>query len=292
MFYKGIEVEKIKNGIRLLDLKDFNIKHILECGQAFRWEKINDDKYKIVAFNRVLNIESKKNILTIKNTTYEDFKNIWYDYFDLSRDYEHIKSKVNIDENIDKAITFGDGIRIIKQDFWEVLISFIISSNNRIPMIMTVIDNLSKRFGKKIIFENIEHYTFPTYFDLKCAEISDIEKCKAGYRSKYIKNTAVKIGDNIIDMEKLVDIDETEAIKEIRKLDGVGPKVADCVLLFSGKRYDVFPVDIWIKRVMEILYIKKETSLVYVRDFAKEYFGKYAGFAQQYLFYYARENRI
>ncbi|MBP5426675.1 MAG: 8-oxoguanine DNA glycosylase [Clostridiales bacterium] len=280
-----------ENKVIIEDVKDFNLKHIFGCGQCFRWHEEKDGSYTGVAFNKVINIKSRDNILEINNTNVEDFKSIWYEYFDLSRDYEEIKRCVCKDDVMKKAIEFGSGIRLLNQSKKELLISFIISANNKISRISNSIELLSQKFGRKIFYNGKEYYTFPRLQSIACAKLEDLEKIKAGFRCKYIQNSAE------IEMEemylKTLEYKKTkDARKILQSFPGVGPKVADCILLFSGIKRDVFPTDVWVKRVMEELYFKREATLSEIQTFASEYFGEYAGYAQQYLFYYARENGI
>jgi N-glycosylase/DNA lyase len=174
----------------------------------------------------------------------------------------------------------------------EMLISFIISANNRIPMIMKVINELSKKYGKCLEFQGEKFYTFPTVKKLANAKIEDIEACKAGYRAGYIIDTAKSIDEGFIENLDFQSMSTLDAEKKLKELKGVGPKVADCILLFSGIKRDVFPTDVWIKRIIEVLYFKRDASLKEIKNFSVEYFGELSGIAQQYLFYYARENKI
>jgi N-glycosylase/DNA lyase len=203
-----------------------------------------------------------------------------------------VKEKICKDEIMRAAIEYGHGIRILKQELWETLISFIISANNRIPRIMKTIDVLSFEFGQELNFNSKSYYSFPEVEALSNSNVSALEICKGGFRCKYIYNTANIIKQGTINLEILDSGSTEEARTELTKLPGVGNKVADCTLLFSGKKKDVFPTDVWVKRVMEELYFKREASFKEIQDFAKDYFGDLTGFAQQYLFYYARGNRI
>ena len=286
-----MKVTQQGNTVILEDVKNFNPKHIFECGQCFRWIKQEDDSYTGVAMGKVINVKQEGNKIYLDNTTKEDFDNIWYDYFDLGRDYESMVNTLKVmDEHLEKATEFGEGIRILKQDGWEMLISFIISANNRIPMIQRAINNLSKNFGTYIgEYKNQEYYAFPTPQQLNKATIEEIRACSTGFRDKYIKSTAQIVNDENIDVLEYRKLPTAECLKELLKFNGVGPKVADCIALFGMQKYDTFPVDVWVKRVMQEFYVEEDLSLTKIRKFGIEKFGDLAGFAQQYLFYYERE---
>ncbi|MBE0067812.1 DNA-3-methyladenine glycosylase 2 family protein [Thermoanaerobacterium thermosaccharolyticum] len=271
-------------------IKDFNLKETLECGQCFRWNEEDDGSYTGVAFDRVINVKLNDDTLTIDNTTLADFNDIWYDYFDLGRDYGKIKETLSQDEILRAAIKYGEGIRILRQDTWETLISFIISQNNRIPQIKKVIENLSRTFGHPIVYKNKTYYTFPKVQDIIMADEESLSNSKCGFRSKYIIDAALKVFNDEVNLFELQLYDTHEVRNMLMSIRGVGPKVADCVILYSIGRYEAFPTDVWIKRVVEFLYLKRKTNNADVQSFAKEKFGDLSGFAQQYLFNYAKDH--
>lgn len=279
------------NMVILEGVSDFDPKHIFECGQCFRWHKQEDESYTGVAKGRVINVSRQDDIVRIKNTNLEEFNTIWYDYFDFGTNYTDIKNNLkSMDEYLDKATDFGWGIRILQQDGWEMLISFIISSNNRIPMIQRAIENLSRNFGKYIgKYEGKDYYAFPTPEELNKATIEEIRACQTGFRDKYIKSTTESVINNNEDVLSYRNLETEECLKELLKFNGVGPKVGDCIALFGMQKYDTFPVDVWVKRVMQEFYVEDDMSLPKIRKFAIDKFGDLSGFAQQYLFYYARE---
>ena len=271
--------------------EDFEPKHVFECGQCFRWLREDDGSYTGVVQGKVINVKKENDLIIFDNTNKEDFENIWFNYFDLGRNYGEIKKKLKvIDEYLEKATEFGQGIRILQQDGWEMLISFIISANNRIPMIQRAINNLSERYGKFIDeYRGKKYYAFPTPEELSKVSVEDIRACQTGFRDKYIKSVVDYVNENNEDVLSYRKLDTSECIKELVKFNGVGPKVADCIALFGMQKYDTFPVDVWVKRVMEEFYVEDNLSLPKIRKFALDKFGDLAGFAQQYLFYYARE---
>lgn len=276
--------------------KSFELKDIFECGQCFRWNKQEDGSYTGVFRRNVLNVKSKNNQIIISGICQEDIEKVCMDYFDLNRNYEEIKSKLSkVDNYMQESIKYGAGIRILNQDLWEMIISFIISANNNIPRIKKIIEKMSKEYGTEIEFRNQTYYTFPTTEQLSRANIQDLRKLGLGFRDKYIYETTKIIKERKIDLVELQEKDTTSARKELLTLAGVGPKVADCILLFSTlKRFDVFPIDVWVRRVINDLYIHNEVeekvSKKEIKKLAKEKFGDLEGIAQQYLFYWKREN--
>ena len=226
------------------------------------------------------------------NTSLDDFKRLWFDYFDLGRDYNRIAGLVSVDDTMMEAARYGHGIRILKQDFFETLVSFIISSNNSIPRIKKIIEALSEMYGRKISFNGKIHFLFPDASKLARADLEEIKACRGGYRCRYVMNTAELYLSEPVDKADLMKTDAGNAKKFLMKFPGVGEKVAECVLLYSGLRQDVFPTDVWVKRIMEELYIQGDASSGEIHRFAASRFGRLSGFAQQYLFFYARGKKI
>ncbi len=278
--------------VTVLGVRDFNPVHTFECGQCFRWYKEPDGSYTGVVRGKVANVEYTPGRLVLNNVTLDDFKQVWFDYFDLGTDYALIKKAVSIDSIMEKAVEFGDGIRLLRQEPWEALISFILSSNNRIPRIMKIVSEISKLFGERLEAFGKEYFSFPEAQTLAGCCLEQIEQCRAGYRCGYIHETARTVAQGRFDPEGLAGMDTNEARNALMGFKGVGNKVADCVLLYSGIKRDVFPTDVWVKRVMEGLYFKREAGFKQIQQFAVEHFGQYSGAAQQYLFYFAREHKI
>ena len=215
---------------------------------------------------------------------------------DLNTDYEDIKEKLSkIDDNVKTSVGYGSGIRILNQDLWETIISFIISANNNIPRIKGIIDRISKKYGTEVNWNGTKYYTFPTVEELSKASVEDLRALGLGFRDVRVYETTKKILNKEVDLNKLTEEKDTEKVREkLLTLPGVGPKVADCILLFSTlKRFEVFPIDVWVRRVMNDLYIKNpdETKVNKreIEKLAKEKYGNLAGLAQQYLFYWKRE---
>lgn len=290
MDYKNIE--SFDEGIIIKDIENFELDHIFQCGQCFRWNKQVSGNYIGVAHGKVIEVEKKNTDVKIYNIDEEEFNNIWCDYFDLQRDYMDMKDKFQKDPLLKKSVDFGHGIRILQQEPFELTLSFIISSNNRIPMIKRAIENLSKKWGKAIEYKGETYYAFPNISDLEGADIEDVKSCGLGFRSKYVKNTVHSIYTGEADLEFIKSQEDDICHEHLQRLNGIGPKVSDCIMLFSMQKYSAFPVDVWVKRAMQFFYLAPDVSLPKIRVFAREKFENTSGFAQQYLFYYARENNI
>ena len=276
------------------EYESFVVSQTLECGQCFRFTQIGEENYIIVAYGKILNIYCDGTDIVFKNTTEEEFNNIWYNYFDFGRNYNDIKKKISEnDEILQKAVEYAPGIRILNQDRFECLISFIISQNNRIPMIKKVISNISKKYGRYIgSVDGEEYYAFPNPEELIKADEAGLMECKTGFRAKYIIDAVQKVIHGEINLNA-DDMDTETLRKMLMTIKGVGPKVADCTMMFSFGRCETFPTDVWVKRIMSELYFNgREASVKEIHQKAEECFGDYAGYAQQYLFNYARQFKI
>ena len=273
------------------NLSDFELAHIFECGQCFRWRKENDGSYTGVTKYGVMNIKKEENkaivdgVFINEDTVKEDI----FNYLDLNCDYSNIKKIIAKDDiHMQAAIKYGHGIRILNQDPWEMIISYIISAANNIPRISKTIENISKKYGKKVIYKDCEYYLFPTPEELSKSTVEELRGLNLGFRDKYVYNAAKAVASGEIKVEEILTLDYKDAKKELKKLPGIGDKVADCILLFSMGKREAFPVDTWIKKVMKELY-GEEGSAQKLNQFAVSRFGEYGGIAQQYLFYYMRE---
>ena len=279
----------------LKNQESFCLKHIFDCGQCFRWNEENDKSYTGVIKEGIINVKKQDEDITFKGMLNSDIKEIVFNYFDLNRNYEEIKNKLSkIDENVNLSIKYGEGIRILNQDLWETIISFIISANNNIPRIKGIIERLSEKYGKEVIWNEKKYYLFPRPEELKNVTVQDFRDLGTGFRDIRLFETTNKILTKEVDLQSLYNLDTKDARDELLTLSGVGPKVADCILLFSDlKRFDVFPIDVWVRRVMNELYIKNpdETKVnkKEIAKIAKKKFGDLEGLAQQYLFYWKRD---
>ena len=276
--------------------ESFELKDIFECGQCFRWNENEDGSYTGVINKGVLNVEKQGEKIIFTGMLDGDVKEIVNSYFDLDRNYEEIKRQLsNIDKYLKTSVEYGKGIRILNQDLWETIISFIISANNNIPRIKGIIERISEKYGTEIEWKNEKYYIFPTPEQLERATVEDLRSLGTGFRDVRIYETTQKVLNDEVNLENIDKKGTIEAREELLTLSGVGPKVADCILLFSTlKRFDVFPIDVWVRRVMNELYIKnKDESKVSKKEImqiANEKFGNLEGLAQQYLFYWKRES--
>ena len=272
-----------------IKVKDFDLAETLECGQCFNFKKTDEDFYNVIAFGRVLHVGQKNDTLIFEGTTEQEYKSVWEDYFDLATDYGMIKEKIKKSSpELSDIIDKNPGIRIMRQEFFETLISFIISQNKQIPQIKQVIGMLSECCGEKCG----DNYLFPTPERLCEAGEDGIRKCKAGFRAPYIMDAVSKYLSGEISEDVISKLDTDAAREKLMTIKGVGPKVANCVLLFSLHRIESFPVDVWMKRIMEELYFEgRPTDKKVIESFATEKYGEYSGIAQQYLFKYVQTRK-
>ncbi len=260
---------------------NFDITQIFDCGQCFRFNKHpqKDNTYCGVAFSRYLEVTQSENTLTF-NTSETEFNEIWSPFFDLDTDYGSILSGFSDDEILSKAAAYSSGIRILRQQPWEALCSFIISQNNNIPRIKGIIENMSVKYGEMIHCDDGEiRYSFPTAEALYNAGEEKIFELKTGFRAKYIFDCAKKVFLNEINLDSIFEMSLQESLDVLQTVKGVGPKVAACTLLFGFAKHDAFPIDVWVKRILSKYYSDKASV---------HFSSKYAGIAQQYLFYYER----
>ena len=275
------------------NVRDFHPEHIFECGQCFRWNRQDDGSYTGTAMGRIVNIrlcpegdEGEKACagkVIIKNASPEDYEKIWREYLDLDRDYGRIKQRLSAgDEVMENAVAAGRGIRILKQDLWETIVSFIISQNNNIPRIKGCIEKLSALAGERLEdYDGQAVYALPTVERLARLEADDLAPVRLGYRAPYLIKTARMVAEKGL----------PENYEEVSALCGVGPKVANCITLFGLHDLSSFPIDVWVRRVMNEMYGFEEKDVRGMAAFAAERFGELGGIAQQYLFYYIRSKK-
>lgn len=292
MEYKGYRLTEEKNRLIIENVRDFSPENTFECGQCFRWNRQNDGTYIGVAMGMAVRLGYERGTMVLDNATAEDFIRTWYDYFDLGRDYGAARELLTKDEHMAEAWKYGAGMRLLRQDPWETTISFIISANNNMSRIKGIVAAIADADGLEISLEGRICHDFPEIRALARRSAEGLDFCKCGYRDRYIAGASAMLQEGLVDLALLSGMDTASARKELMRLPGVGAKVADCILLFSGIKGDVFPTDVWVKRVMETLYFKREASLKEIADFAAVYFGDLSGIAQQILFYYAREQKI
>lgn len=277
--------------IQIEALNDFNLQHIFECGQSFRYLKESQNDYWIVAFGKVIRLIQEENSLKVYHTTEEEWKKLWFDYFDLGRDYGSIKATISKDDShLKEAIKQKWGVRLLNQEPLETLISFIISQNKNIPHIMSILELISKEYGDLIFDDgNRSFYCFPSLSVLKTLTIEDFRRLKCGFRAPYLVDAIQRIANEPDYFKQIQQIPTGEAKQKLMEIHGVGEKVAECTLLFGCGRHELYPVDVWVKRLTEDLYLQKDTNNAVIRSFAKQKWGELAGYAQQYLFYAYRD---
>lgn len=270
--------------IKFENVRDFDCDHIFDCGQCFRWNRNEDGSYDGVAGDLAANIRYEDGSVYVEGDGDEAF---WRRYLDLDTDYGHIKEVLSKNDIIRKALPYGYGIRLLKQDRWETIISFIVSQNNNIPRIKGCIEKICMLAGRNL---GDGKHAFPTCEELSRLTEEDLAPARLGYRAKYIAKASREIAE-LGGEEYLDSIDwENKKVRDfLISLTGIGPKVADCIMLFGFGRYDAFPIDVWVKRLMNRLYGIDESDLKGMKAFAEENFGEYGGFAQQYLFHYIRQ---
>lgn len=279
-------VEEGKN-LLLTQIKDFDIKQTLECGQCFNFIELADKDYAILAQERDLRIKQEGHDLVFFDTDKKTMEEVWIPYFDLDRDYEAIKKDLlNMDPKLEVSIKALYGMRILRQDFFETLISFILSQNKQIPQIKACVRNISRLRGKEV-----EHgYLFPTYDEMKDISEEELKECKTGFRAGYVLSALDSYGKGLLDEDQLKAMDSLSCNQVLKQVKGIGDKVANCISLFSLDHRDAFPVDVWIKRIMEEVYFDgQETKNALIEAYGKKTYGQLGGYAQQYIFYYGRD---
>lgn len=275
-----MKTEYFENKILIKCADGFDLKKTFECGQCFRFDA-TPDGYEGVACGRLLSLKSTDGGVELTGITQEEFENTFSRFFDLERDYADIDRALADDPVLKPIIPFSTGIRILRQEPFEALTSFIISASNNIPRIKKIIGLLCENFGQKHTLGGRVYYAFPTPERLAALDISELAVIRAGFRDKYILDCAKKVHAGEIDLDAVSKMPYADAARELMKINGVGQKVADCALLFGFGFLDSFPKDVWIKRILKSYYNTEDSS-------ALDFHG-YGGIAQQYLFYYARE---
>lgn len=276
-------------------VEKLNLKQVFECGQAFRWTQESDGCWLGVVDSAVVRCWQEGEILFLKQLNTEAQSKdeaFWRNYFDLNRNYEVLKaSLLKSSPDLEDALDFGSGIRVLNQDFFEMTITFILSSNNHIPRIRQLVERLSECYGEPLHrLEDRTYYSFPTAQALAGATLEELRGLGLGYRDAYVLETAMAISAMGTDFEAIKALGYGDAKKELLKWSGVGPKVADCILLFGLGKSEAFPIDTWVKKTLTRRYQLGSASQKAIENFVEERFGNLKGFAQQFLFYFEREN--
>ena len=277
--------------MRIQNVTDFNLKYTLESGQSFRWNRIGDAYYGVVD-GRILKIRQVGSTLYVESSATEDeavFVPFLQRYLDVDRDVPKILAKVDNDAYMHRAIEKLWGMRILNQEVWETVVSFILSQNNNIARIRGIIRRLSERFGKQLTLADYIAYSFPTPDALAAATEDELRSCGTGYRAGYLRDTAQAVVSGELSLTAVKQMSYLAAKAELMRRRGIGEKVADCICLFSLGHLTALPIDVWIKRIFETLYLRRGATQHEIRAFAHSYFGDYVGYAQQYLFHYVHE---
>ena len=269
---------KIKN--------DFDLKNTITCGQIFRYEEI-DNGYIVILKDRVISLTIDNDYIIIESNKEDNLKEIIYDYFDLNRDYSIIEKEIlKKDNKLKDVLIFGRGLKMIHQDPFETVISYIISQNNRVPSIAKSLNMIAEKYGKKVVFNNKEYYLFPSFSDLKKLKVEDYRNCKVGFRDKYLYEIVQNINNNHLCLDNVYNMSSNDALNYLISFKGIGNKVASCILLFAYQKFDVYPIDTWVKKFMKEDYnIEGEKN---IKEFTFNTYNEYSGLVIQYMFNYKR----
>ena len=269
-----------------IEVKDFDLKSTILSGACFRVIEETDGSFTNILKDRVINIKQINNELIVTSSKKDNLEEIIKEYFDLNRDYSIINQElINNDKNMIEVISKCNGYKILNQEPFEMCISYIISQNNNVKRISNSINDISNKYGKKIIFNNKEYHLFPTYDDMKNISIEELRNFKVGFRAEYIKDFL----DKYETLKDINSLNTNDALNELMTIKGIGIKVASCILLFGYKRLDTFPIDTWVKKSISELYnIKNDQKTI--EKFAKNTYKEYSGLAIQYLFHSKRNN--
>ena len=272
---------KIKN--------NFDLKSTITCGQIFRFMS-DADGFIVIIKDRVISLREDGDYIIVESSKEDDLEKVIIDYFDLDRNYEKIeKDIIKKDNKIKDAIDFSKGLRMIHQDPFETLIAYIISQNNRVPSIANSLNLLSLNYGEKVLFNDKEYYLFPSLENLSKLSVEDFRACKVGFRDKYLYEIIESINSKKLELNKIYDMTGDEALKYLISFKGIGMKVASCILLFAYQKFDVYPVDTWVKKFMKEDYnIEGEQN---IRNFTYNTYKEYSGLAIQYMFNYKRNKK-
>ena len=267
----------------------FKLYDTVTCGQIFRFYELDDNSFDIILSDRVINVYQKNNYLYVTSNKDDNLKEVVINYFDLENDYEKMNDYlIKKDDKLKDAISFSSVLTMIRQQPFETIFEYIISANNGVPQITNSLNLVSEKYGRKVNFNDKEYFLFPSSEDLKDVTESDLRNCKVGFRDKYLKKIIDKVNKGEFDINSIFEMDTQTALNKLMENNGIGPKVASCILLFAYQKYDVFPIDTWVKKIMKNNYeIEGEKN---IRKFAKETYGKYSGIAIQYLFNYSRNS--
>lgn len=270
-----------------IKIDNFNLKDTVTCGQIFRFEELEDNSFDVILSDRVINIKQDGNNLIVNSSNMDNIEEVIRNYFDLDYDYESINKRLlEIDKNNKDIIKSCSGLKMINEPRLEVIISYILSSNNRVPQIKNALDNISKMYGRNIVFNNKDYYLFPSLEELSKCDVDTLRTCKTGFRDKYIYEFVNKLINKEFDINLIDNMNSKDALDYLMTLNGVGEKVASCILLFGYHRFDVFPIDTWVKKYMKDKY--NIEGIDNIRKFTIDKYNDLSGIAIQYMFHYKR----
>lgn len=274
-------VIKVKN--------NFDLRSTITCGQIFRYFE-DENGFTVILKDRVIKLTEDNDQILVESNKEENLKEVVYDYFDLDRDYELIEKNIlKKDKNLKEALAFSRGLKMIHQDPFETLMSYIISQNNRVPSIANALNLISYNYGEKVTFKNKDYYLFPEFDKLKNLSEEDFRKCKVGFRDKYICGILKSINEKDLDLDSIYNMDSEKSLNYLMSFKGIGNKVASCILLFAYQKFDVYPIDTWVKKFMKEDYnIEGEKN---IKEFTLNTYNEYSGLAIQYMFNYKRNNK-
>lgn len=271
-----------------INVNNLNLKDTITCGQIFRFKEDNDS-YIVILKDRVVRLKYDENTLYVSSNDENNLDLVIRKYLDLDRDYESINKKlISKNKELEHVINYSSGLKMIQQDPYETLISYIISANNRVSMISKVVDNISKKYGKKVMFEGCEYYLFPDNNNMKDCTKEILRSLKTGFRDEYIYQIVNRINNNEFNLDNINNLSTKDALNYLMENKGIGEKVASCILLFAYSRFDVFPIDTWVKKYMKENY--NITDIKKIKEFFNDRYNDYCGLVIQYIFNYNRNN--
>lgn len=265
------------------NINNLDLDNTICCGQIFRYEKLEDDSYIVILKDRIVKLKYIDNKLYIDSNNMDNIENVIREYLDLDRDYINIIDNIKeCDDILGKYLDKSIGLKMIKQDPIECIVSYIISQNNSVRNIKNSLDLISYKFGDKVIFLDTEYYLFPSIDKLSKISLEEFRECKVGFRDRYLVDIISDIVENRLNVNYIFEMNSEDSLRYLMSFRGIGMKVASCILLFAYGKYDVYPIDTWVKKYMDTNYgIKDEKK---IKEFCKEKYGKYSGLAIQYMF--------
>lgn len=265
------------------NINNLDLDNTICCGQIFRYEKLEDNSYIVILKDRVVKLKYIDNKLYIDSNNMDNIENVIREYLDLDRDYISIIENIKkCDDVLGKYLDKSIGLKMIKQDPIECIVSYIISQNNSVRNIKNSLDLISYKFGDKVMFLDKEYYLFPSIDKLSKISLEEFRECKVGFRDRYLVDIISDIVENRLNVNYIFEMNSEDSLRYLMSFRGIGMKVASCILLFAYQKYDVYPIDTWVKKYMDTNYGFEDEKKI--KEFCKEKYGKYSGLAIQYMF--------